>query len=258
MKSAALAFAIGVIYLQSQASLPASLPLLSMALLLGLAYFLPKRGQALSILRRSVLLLACLLFGLAWAGLRAEWRLADQLDVDWEGRDVEVVGVIAGLPQRFDRGVRFLFDIESSLTPGAGLPERVQLSWYRGKTPLPAVQPGQRWQLTLRLKRPHGGANPGGFDYEIWLLERGIRATGYVRPAPATLLEASVARPDTRLHALRAKVRERFRQAVPAQAYPWQGILTALAIGDQRAVESDLWTVFHRTGTVHLMVISYL
>lgn len=258
MKSAALAFAIGVIYLQSQASLPASLPLLSMALLLGLAYFLPKRGQALSILRRSVLLLACLLFGLAWAGLRAEWRLADQLDVDWEGRDVEVVGVIAGLPQRFDRGVRFLFDIESSLTPGAGLPERVQLSWYRGKTPLPAVQPGQRWQLTLRLKRPHGGANPGGFDYEIWLLERGIRATGYVRPAPATLLEASVARPDTRLHALRAKVRERFRQAVPAQAYPWQGILTALAIGDQRAVESDLWTVFHRTGTVHLMVVSGL
>jgi competence protein ComEC len=35
----------------------------------------------------------------------------------------------------------------------------------------------------VRLKRPHGNLNPHGFDYEAWLFERGIRATGYVRPA---------------------------------------------------------------------------
>ena len=28
---------------------------------------------------------------------------------------------------------------------------------------------------------PHGNVNPNGFDYEAWLLERGIGATGYVR-----------------------------------------------------------------------------
>jgi competence protein ComEC len=37
---------------------------------------------------------------------------------------------------------------------------------------------GERWQLTLRLKAPHGGSNPFGFDYELWLWEQGLQATG--------------------------------------------------------------------------------
>src|SRR4029453_5023177 len=44
-----------------------------------------------------------------------------------------------------------------------------------------AVPPGERWQFPVRLRRPHGNLNPNGFDYEAWLLERGIGATGYVR-----------------------------------------------------------------------------
>ena len=38
-----------------------------------------------------------------------------------------------------------------------------------------------RWQLHVRLKRPRGLVNPGGFDAERFALERGIVATGYVR-----------------------------------------------------------------------------
>ena len=45
----------------------------------------------------------------------------------------------------------------------------------------PAIAAGERWQLVVRLKRPHGTVNPHGFDVEAWLLENGIRATGYVR-----------------------------------------------------------------------------
>ena len=33
----------------------------------------------------------------------------------------------------------------------------------------------------MRLRRPHGNANPHGFDYELQLFEQGVRATGYVR-----------------------------------------------------------------------------
>ena len=46
---------------------------------------------------------------------------------------------------------------------------------------VPLLAPGERWQLTVRLRRPRGSANPYGFDYEAWLLERDIRATGNVR-----------------------------------------------------------------------------
>src|SRR5439155_1345122 len=66
------------------------------------------------------------------------------------------------------------------------VPRRIVLSSYGGfasddSQGVLAVRAGERWRFTVRLRRPHGGANPHGFDYEAWLLERGIRATGYVR-----------------------------------------------------------------------------
>src|SRR5450830_1145744 len=49
-----------------------------------------------------------------------------------------------------------------------------------------APVPGQRWRFTARLKRVHGARNPGGFDYELWLWEQGILATGWVRARSAS------------------------------------------------------------------------
>ena len=112
--------------------------------------------------------------------------------------------------------------------------------------------------MTVRLKRPHGNANPNGFDYEAWLLERNIRATGYVRPVPPQRLAEMVWWPDYVIERLRHAVRASFAEMLPAAQYPWAGILVALAVGDQRAIQGDLWTTFNRTGTTHLMSIKYL
>ena len=82
--------------------------------------------------------------------------------------------------------MRFNFAVERVIGAPMAVPPRVSLAWYAGfrdaVQPVGAVQPGERWQLTVRLQRPHGNANPHGFDYEVWLLEQGVRATGYVRP----------------------------------------------------------------------------
>ena len=253
MRSAVLAFAAGVLFLQTRGELPLPLPWLAGGVLACLPFMLRVHPAT-----RALLLIGCLLLGIGWAAWRAEFRLADELAREWEGRDVEVIGTIAGLPQDFARGLRFEFAVEQRLTAGAIVPERLQLAWYAGRTGQPAVRPGERWRLTVRLKRPHGGANPGGFDYEAWLLERGIRATGYVRPAPATRLAAFVWHPAHVIERLRAAVRDNFLQALPEAEWPWIGVLTALAVGDQKAVQGDLWTVFNRTGTTHLMSISGL
>ncbi|MDR2189478.1 MAG: DNA internalization-related competence protein ComEC/Rec2 [Azonexus sp.] len=254
MRSAILAFAAGVLLLQTQSGLPLFWPYCLGGLLACLPWFF-HGGRA----ARALALVGCLLLGFAWAGWRAEWRLADELGSDWEGRDVEVIGVVAGLPQDFERGLRFVFQLEERLTPGAVVPQNLQLAWYRdGAAALPSVNPGARWRFTVRLKRPHGSANPGGFDYEAWLLERDIRATGYVRPGPATRLDPFVWRPAYAVEWLRARIRANFRAALPEGEWPWIGILTALAVGDQQAVQGDLWTVFNRTGTTHLMSISGL
>ena len=141
----------------------------------------------------------------------------------------------------------------------------------------PSVRPaggrlhaGERWRLTVRLRRPHGNANPQGFDYEAWLLERNIRALGAVRPDKRAgnsadsgvggcgnkRLDAFVVRPAYLVERLREAVRERFVAALPNA--PYGGVLAALAIGDQRAIPGAQWTLFNRTGVTHLVSISGL
>ncbi len=116
-------------------------------------------------------------------------------------------------------------------------------------------RPGERWQFTVRLWRPHGFANPSGFDYEAWLLERGVRATGSVR-GPGQLLDGGAETLMQHVHRLRATVRERMLAALPEGRQ--RGLLVALAVGDQQGIEAAQWEVFRRTGVAHLVSISGL
>ena len=122
---------------------------------------------------------------------------------------------------------------------------------------LPEVHPGERWQFTVRLKRPHGLANPHGFDYEAWLLERGIRATGYVRPKGGhRRLDVRVQSPAYTVERVREQLRNRIQVALGDA--PASGVIAALVMGDQRAIPPEQWQVFTRTGVNHLMSISGL
>jgi len=242
MTAAALAFSAGVLLLQQQAALPA-LPWLAA---------LPACA-ALAAWRRAFLVPAALAAGFLWAAGYAHLRLADRLAPELEGADLEVAGVVSGLPAASERSLRFEFEPESPR-----LPRRVLLSWYRsraGEAP-PELQPGERWLLTLRLKRPHGPLNPHGFDYEAWLTERGIGATGYVRDAASARRIGARNGFADRIAQARAAVRERFRDALGET--PAAGILAALAVGEQRAISSEEWRLFGRTGVTHLMSISGL
>ncbi|HRF72954.1 MAG TPA: DNA internalization-related competence protein ComEC/Rec2 [Accumulibacter sp.] len=259
-----LAFAIGVGFLQTRESLP-GWPLV-LAVLVGAPLLLPWLGRrrqqpALSVLSA----LACALLGVAWAALLAGQRLQDRLPEELEGHDLQVVGVVAALPHRFERGERFEFEIESVESndePAARLPRRIMLSWYHGRQDdewreALAVRPAERWRFTVRLKRPHGNANPHGFDYEAWLFERGVRATGYVRPrAVAQRLDDFVLTPAYAIERLRERIRSSFLAVLPEA--PYVGILAALAIGDQQAISAEQWRLFRQTGVTHLMSISGL
>ncbi|KAB2966666.1 MAG: DNA internalization-related competence protein ComEC/Rec2 [Zoogloea sp.] len=206
---------------------------------------------------RGVVWLVALAVGFLYAGWRADMRLSEALPIALEGQDVVVSGVVASLPQAFERGQRFVFDLDEGPQP---LPGRISLAWYDGPADrvgpaAPVLHAGQRWRLTVRLKRPHGNLNPHGFDYEGWLLQQGIRATGYVRPdGERALLDPAVAAFGLAVERLREGVRDRFRQALPEGRYA--GVLIALAIGDQRAIPAEQWRVFARTGISHLVAIS--
>ncbi len=268
MRGCTLAFALGVLWLQWQAELPSTMHWMAAGVLALVCLAMTRGGWSGRVMPACVMPawrraaawgLACLL-GVAWAGLCAQLRLSDALDPALEGRDMVVTGVVASLPQPMERGVRFEFELESADAAGR-VPSRIQLAWYNGLSPeefqdvLP-VRAGERWRFKVRLRLPHGSANAHGFDYEAWLLERGLRATGYVRPGLRVRLDEFVLRPSTLIERLRESVRERFRQALPGE--PYAGVLLALAIGEQRAIPAEQWQLFSRTGVSHLMSISGL
>jgi competence protein ComEC len=251
MTCAVLAFAAGVLLLQTQVALPS----LAWALTL-----IP--AVALALKYRRLMPVVTFGAGFFWAAYCAELRMGEWLAPQLEGRDIEVVGVVSGLPAQGERGVRFEFEIESA-TRGERVPRRVLLWWYRSPQPeaepallAGAVHPGERWRFTVRLRRPHGNLNPNGFDYEAWLLERGIGATGYVRSRGEQRLLGQRASALDLVERTREAVRERFHAVLGAT--PAAGILSALAVGDQRAIAAEEWRLFSRTGVTHLMSISGL
>lgn len=259
MRLFAASFLAGTVVLQQAAELPDH-RLAGLAAALALASRLPRNACARALLVAAAGVVA----GHGLAAWRAHERLADELPRAWEGRDIVVEGVVSGLPQEGERGTRFLFDARGVATAGAVVPSRMSVTWYAQRpgvagatAPAPAIRAGERWRFTVRLKRPRGLANPHAFDFEPWALERGIRATGYVRaaPAPVRLEEHEPGWPQS-LHRLRGDIRDSVRATLGDARFA--GVLVALAVGDQDAIAAPDWEVFWRTGVGHLVSISGL
>ena len=263
MRTLILGFAAGAAWLQTQASLPpqAGWMLLASAGAGMLAAWLLRQHAHW---RSAVALASGVALGFFWAAWLAQAAMAPQLALADEGRDITLIGTVDSLPYRFEQGVRFNFAVEQAT--GATVPPRIALSWYAGfrdevTHAVGDVQPGERWRLTVRLQRPHGNANPMGFDYEAWLLEQGVRATGYVRPqpradAPNVRLAAFVPSFGHVVEASRAALRARIARSLEGRQYA--GVIVALVVGDQRAIPQSDWQVFNRTGVSHLISISGL
>ena len=255
--------------------------------LLALVLYACAAIENIAVAWRSLLIgLAVALLGFGATGLRSAAYLAEALDPALEGRDVRVVGVVASLPQRNESGLRFRLEVESAVLEGhaARLPPLMDVGWYGGtfsagpavladvaspkgaeamlppssQNRMPAdVRAGERWELTLRLKAPHGSRNPFGFDYELWLWEQGVQATGYVRASAKDAVPLRLN--QTWLHPVvlaRQVVRERIYRQVPERQFA--GMLAALVVGDQAAIDRVDWDVFRATGVAHLVSISGL
>lgn len=253
----AVFFTLGVWWLQQQPVLP---DFVWAWLLPGLlpALLIPRRTRFHRIARTVLIALLGCGLGFYHAAWRADERLSSALLDEWQGRDIDVVGVVAEPPRSHERGLRFQFDVERVLTPQASVPDHVYLSTYSdAKTPPLAPRAGERWRFTVRLKQPHGTANPGGFDFEAWMLERDLRAVGYVHTKGDNARQDELADGfNYRIERWRESVRDKF-SATLGNA-PYAGILSALAIGDQDNIPPQQWQVFTRTGVNHLMSISGL
>ena len=279
-----LFFALGVWLLQQQAALP-SIAWGGIIVLLAAALMFPRRTPLQQKAAPALLAALACFTGFFYAAFFAQQRLSDALPVAWQGRNIQVIGVVAQLPRQHEHGLRFAFDIEQVLTPNAIVPSRILLASHdderKGHLDIHA---GERWRFTVRLKQPHGSSNPHNFDFEAWMLENKLRANGYIHSKGNNQrLAALVNSPGYYIERLREKIRNHIQATIPSspnlrptqQIQPsasmgiaeadaienhthYPGVLTALAIGDQASISAAQWQVFTRTGVNHLMSISGL
>jgi competence protein ComEC len=202
---------------------------------------------------------AVLIIAFLWAALRAEFALYPQLPAEIEGKTVILEGKVLEMPRQMSaRQLRFLFAAER-LDSGNGwvdFPAKVRLDEYA--TGLDPVA-GERWQFAVRLKRPHGFSNSGGFDYERWLFQQRIRATGYIRKDPLSNRRLSVGSILPIAH-LRNQLMSAFdlMQREAGKNSASLSMIRALTIGDRSSLSAGQWEVLRATGTSHLMAISGL
>ena len=253
-------------------------------LALGSVSFWPRLPEPLWLLLPFTLLL----LALAWRPCRISWPLwlgllwgmcggylLEQrlLPIAFEGRDLRAQGVVVGLSRRQQSLCRFDLQLDQLIGASAGqlstsvsaeatatalsfkAPSKLRLSWYDCNR-LP--QPGERWQFSLRLKRPSGFYNPGGFDYPLYLLSRGFMASGYVREAePLDGAAPLVGRIDSIRTRLAGWLDHRIETKTTDQAIA-TALLKALLLGDRRGLEPKHWQLLRDSGTAHLVVVSGL
>jgi competence protein ComEC len=215
------------------------------------------------------------LLGFLWAATFATIRLNDELPADWQQKSINIVGTIATLPEVTEKGERFQFDVEKILiqdsTKTLKIPRHISLNFYRQSEEIKSTSQklendlsqfnhfhaGERWQFTVKLKRPHSTYNPHGYDFEGWALENDIRATGSIsNKSGYKKLDNFVWKPSYLVERAREKMGNHISQTLANK--PYAGVIRALVVGDDSQITQAQWNVYLRTGVNHLMSISGL
>jgi competence protein ComEC len=235
--------------------MPVAVAMLAGVSLVQLFPALPPRWLGLLLLLPAFVLYArdvgrrlpgAFLLGAFWACACGQQAMAQRLPTELSGHDYRVEGRVLGLPMRDEQGQRFDFRIDH-VDESALRDARVRVSWHGQGAP--TVEPGSRWRLELRLKRPRGVLDPGGSDSEKRALLQGIAANGSVRDSRSSRLLAN----GTGIDAIRASLSKRIERSLPeGQAR----FVQALALGDTRALDERDWEVLRATGLTHQIAIS--
>ncbi|WP_255530860.1 DNA internalization-related competence protein ComEC/Rec2 [Polynucleobacter sp. UB-Piko-W3] len=232
---------------------------MSVCFLLGMIFlFLAYIGKPQSHFRKLAIFAFVFVLGFAWNARYAENRLHNILSPEMEGKELTIEGRVAALPQGNSGGAKFAFEVDD--VTGA-LPWRIYLSWqpaWRSPQAIPEIVPGQRWKLKVKLKRPYGSLNPYTFDFERWSFHQDFGASGSVRSGELlSARDIGLTDFELRIELARWELRKKIQSMLPADAR-YAGVMIALVMGDQNAIEQDDWRIFNATGIGHLISISGL
>lgn len=238
------AFVVGAAHVVYYSRIPSPGMLLAIAIVVWLLWVYFRRSFAIAIT-------GCFLAGMATGSQVVQQRIEAQLSPQHEGESYHIRFAIESIPVVSDFSISFMADVLSSNCQHPACPslvgQRLRLGWFQ---PEGRLRAGQIWEAEVVLKRPRGLANPGGFDYQGWLVAQNVIATGYVRRV------SGWRGTQHNLAYWRQTVRDKLLGAEPPFAYG--RFFSALLVGDKSGLATDDWQILQTTGTIHLMAISGL
>ncbi len=180
--------------------------------------------------------------------------------------EVSLTGILLNYPEFDGHKTRFGFQVKTLLIPTTANQQdiaerqpthgRIRLTMAGS---LPAhILPGDKLLVRASLDRVHNYLTPGAFNYRLYLLDKGIHLTGWIR-SPLQLAQLPPTKPSV-LHQLRffpERLRYRIgnflRDHLDDNSV---GLYQALLIGSRSAISPDTLEQFKTSGCIHLLAIS--
>jgi len=243
------AFALGIVAAPWAATAPGRL-LVAGGLLLGLGACAAALGRHRPCEESATVALLAVTFVLGALRGVTEPLPADHIARAELAPLVRIEGRLADDPIRWapDR-TRLSLDVDgyfdkSDRRPASG---RLQVTLY-GETA--AVGEGQRVSAELKLSRPRGFRNPGGFDYPAFLRREGILLVGSGRAESLAALTA-----DEPPWPVRVK---RWAVAAIGAHLPETSaaLLAGLILGEKKGLPPETDEAFRRAGVYHILAVS--
>jgi len=177
--------------------------------------------------------------------------------IRYSGRDkLTVEGLVSGSPRVLSNKTSLVVNSSRIIRDGSVIPVRgkILISVKNNKQEFTY---GNYVRARVKLRRPHNFNNPGGFDYERYLLCRGIRLRGCINtPSDIVIIrESAGGYIRTRIE----RYRSYLRNLIQENALFTEGsILQALTLGEKGRIPEDIIEKFNKAGVSHVLAISGL
>lgn len=236
----ALAFGAGV-YLGGGLR-PGALGLLTAALCCLCWFWLNRQGKSPYL---AVLALAAML-GMLRCGVAAHPTLPS------EGT-YTVTAVVEGDARVRESDGRVAVYLADAHLEGTEKVTRAYWTYWPKDENIPLPMDGQRVQFTGRVYHPSGQVNPHGFDFRMYLLQKGV-PLGVTGCGGLTVSSERRASPGLWLRSLRRAIRERLNDLLGDQG----PLAAALLLNDREDLPEDVAEDFRISGTAHVLAVSGL
>ena len=119
---------------------------------------------------------------------------------------------------------------------------------------MPSFRYGERLRFSAKLNAPHNYRNPGAFDYQGYLAEKGIVA---LASTDATRVEVQPGFAGSRAELWRTRIHRSIIEKAHAIWPPRQAaLMDAMVIGEDAFLNRHTRMDFQRSGTYHVLVVS--